>query len=219
MYRPAAAVAVVRIINQACVRAYSDKVIKLSDTLQPLPRSLVCNVHGVRAEFLTVGSRATLQILPFDRFGKGAYFIGKVLWAKGYRHLIDHLSQQPALGMPRTRVDVYGDGEDLEQVQAAAAHLDIHFCGPCDHAHPKLHGYRVFVNPSRTEVLSTTTAEALAMGKWVVVLRHPSNAFFEQFANTLLYNTPAEFLEALQFALSHPPAPLTPEEKRRLSWE
>ena len=64
--------------------------------------------------------------------------------------------------------------------------------------------YSVFINPSITEVLCTTTAEAIAMGKWVIIPRHASNEFFIQFPNCLQYKTRGEFVELLQYAMANP---------------
>jgi len=201
-------------INSWMCRAYCDVVIKLSDTLQPLPRSIVSNVHGVRADFVRIGQRRR-------RFKRGAYFLGKVLWAKGHRLLLDYLLLQRKLGLPPTHVDVFGHGEDLLAVidEARQGSLNVSFHPPIDHASPEIQSYKVFVNPSQSEVLSTTTAEALAMGKFVVIQRHPSNNFFLPFRNTLAYSTPEEFLEKLAWALDSQPAPLTAFERRELSWD
>ena len=211
---------IVRAINNLVCRAYCDRIIKLSDCLQQLPRATVCNVHGVRAEFIAEGRRRAASGGKRG-FDKGAYFIGKVLWAKGHRHLIDHLTdEQPPPGRQRTRVDIYGDGEDQAEVEAEAkSHgLNLVFCGGKDHADPSLYGYKVFVNPSQTEVLSTTTAEALAMGKFAVIERNPSNVFFYGFSNVLTYETPEQFREALRTALESTPAALTEAESHALSW-
>ncbi|KAL3930607.1 MAG: hypothetical protein SGPRY_001467 [Prymnesium sp.] len=211
MYQPGG-VAALRRINQMVCRAYCDRLIKLSDSLQELPRSMVCNVHGVRSEFIEIGRRAAE---PMHVFTEGAYFIGKILWAKGYRRLIDYLAQEVASGETPTPIAIYGPthGDDFEQVEAAAiqANLAFRFCGGSDHADEAIQAYK-------TEVLSTTTAEALAMGKFVLIQRHESNAFFARFSNTLFFDTADEFLDVLRFALASTPAPLTEDEIYELSW-
>jgi len=200
MYQPENALPCKLVNNMVC-RSYCDRVVKLSDCLQDFPRSTVCNVHGVRSEFIAEGRRVADRG-PGKCFKKGAYFIGKTLWAKGLGLLIDYMSEDRSFR--HKHIDVYGEGEDKDEIDAAAKAigLKVKFLGRRDHSDSSLHAYKVFVNPSRTEVLSTTTAEALAMGKFVVIERHPSNEFFYQFTNTLTYETPAEFRAALDKALS-----------------
>ena len=77
-------------------------------------------------------------------------------------------------------MDIYGQGPHADEIKefAKKGRLPARFHGARDHS--LLSEYRVFVNPSVSEVLCTTIVEALAMGKWVVCPKHPSNAFFEQ---------------------------------------
>ena len=131
--------------------------------------------------------------------------------------------------------------------------------GARDHA--VLKEYKVFINPSLSEVLCTTIVEvpslsvitymisflpsptpslthhntplfcpllcniltiliqALAMGKWVVCAKHPSNEFFEQFPNCLTYRTEEEFAANVYWALHHDPLPLTKAQRYTLSWD
>lgn len=77
------------------------------------------------------------------------------------------------------------------------------------------------------------------MGKWVVCPKHPSNEFFEQFPNCLIYRNEGifeyisnkiydsyylfflseEFAANVYWALNNNPQPLSPEQRYTLSWE
>ena len=209
-------------ITALSVAAYCDVVVKLSDTLQWLPgKSLVRNVHGVRPDFLAIGARrATLE--PSAELRKGGYFLGKALWAKGYRELVE-LGSAGSFGaaLGGVRIACYGSGPDATEIraEAEAKGCPLEFHGAIDHAHESLFGYHVFVNPSTSEVLCTATAEAIAMGKVVVIPDHPSNQFFKTFRNARFFRTPEQFAEQLRGALESTPEPLTPFERYTLSWE
>eukprot|EP01031_Cornospumella_fuschlensis_P030849 gene30849-37280_t len=204
------------VVNQGVCRAYCNRIIKLSGALQEFAaeKECVCNVHGVRAKYLQIGDQALHR-----KFTKGAYFVGKMAWQKGLGELyslMNYVHKRTGKCFP---IDIYGQGPHMQEIKdvAKTMKLPAHFHGAKDHSH--LTDYRVFVNPSLSEVLCTTIVEALAMGKWVVCAKHPSNEFFEQFPNCLIYNNEEEFAANVYWALHHDPHPLTAEQRHALSWE
>ncbi|XP_020572775.1 digalactosyldiacylglycerol synthase 1, chloroplastic [Phalaenopsis equestris] len=211
----------VKHINNMVTRAYCHKVLRLSAATQDLPRSVICNVHGVNPKFLEVGEiKAAERDSGQQAFSKGAYFLGKMVWAKGYKELIDLLANH-SNELEGFKLDVYGNGEDSHAVQSTAQklQLNMNFMKGRDHADDSLHGYKVFINPSVSDVLCTATAEALAMGKFVICADHPSNDFFRAFPNCLTYRTSEEFVARVKEALANEPQPLTPVQRYNLSWE
>ncbi|KAJ8754593.1 hypothetical protein K2173_010199 [Erythroxylum novogranatense] len=211
----------VKHINNWVTRAYCHKVLRLSAATQDLPKSVICNVHGVNPIFLKIGEKvAAERELGQQAFSKGAYFLGKMVWAKGYRELIDLLAKHRN-DLDGFKLDVFGNGEDAHEVQRTAKRLDLNlnFLKGRDHADDSLHGYKVFINPSVSDVLCTATAEALAMGKFVICADHPSNEFFRSFPNCLTYKTSDDFVLKVKEALENEPQPLTPEQRYNLSWE
>ncbi|EOY08479.1 UDP-Glycosyltransferase superfamily protein isoform 3 [Theobroma cacao] len=211
----------VKHINNWVTRAYCHKVLRLSAATQDLPKSVICNVHGVNPKFLKIGEKvAEERELGQQAFSKGAYFLGKMVWAKGYKELIDLLAKHKD-DLDGFKLDVYGNGEDAHEVQSTAKRLDLNlnFLKGRDHADDSLHGYKVFINPSVSDVLCTATAEALAMGKFVVCADHPSNEFFRSFPNCLTYKTSEDFVAKVKEALANEPQPLSPEQRYNLSWE
>ncbi|KAH0767809.1 hypothetical protein KY285_003680 [Solanum tuberosum] len=211
----------VKHVNNWVTRAHCDKVLRLSAATQDLPRSVVCNVHGVNPKFLKIGEKMAAERQSGQQvFSKGAYFLGKMVWAKGYRELIDLLAKHKS-DLVGFNMDVFGNGEDAHEVQTTARmlNLNVNFMKGRDHADDSLHSYKIFINPSISDVLCTATAEALAMGKFVVCADHPSNEFFQAFPNCLTYKTSEDFVEKVKEAMTGEPQPLTPEEQYKLSWE
>lgn len=218
-----------RRLNKFLCRQHTHKVIKLSNAVQELPRQETCFVHGVSHSFLHQRTEGSASAVPFN---KGAYFIGKALWAKGFAELLDrmeeHRKRHERLGEEKPEhsgrgVDVYGSGPQLKAIKKESHRrkLDgwLRFLGPMDHLADDIKGYRAFINPSTSDVVATTSAEALAMGKWLIVPRHPCNDFFSSFTNCLVYSSSEEFSVALDTALTSDPAPLSDEELQKLSWE
>lgn len=117
------------------------QVLRLSAATQDLPKSVVCNVHGVNPKFLKIGeSIAAERELGQKGFTKGAYFLGKMVWAKGYKELIDLLAKHKA-DLDGVKLDVFGNGEDANEVQSAARRFDLNlnFQKGRDHADDSLH--------------------------------------------------------------------------------
>lgn len=130
-----------RYANTWVTRIYCHKIIRLSGATQDLPRSVVCNVHGVNPKFLEVGKLKLRQLQNGEAaFTKGAYYIGKMVWSKGYRELLDLLSKyQSKLG--GLEVDLYGSGEDSDEVRKSAERLSlaVKVHPGRDHADPLFH--------------------------------------------------------------------------------
>lgn len=174
----------------------------------------------------------------------GAYLVSKAVWAKGFTELLSLLERT---SVP-VRARVYGSGEDAEAIERRAAEAGLAcreadpawsraaprpplaravFAPGVDHlellrssAAPR--ACRAFVNPCSTDVVATSTAEALAAGRWAVVARAPCNeAFLDPalgLANVLTFASQAEFDAAVRTALAEPPAPLTPAQRAWFSW-
>ena len=195
-----------RLLCSWMCRAHCHRLIKLSGTLGRFApeKELVENVHGVRASFLDTGKEVRKRLEGYNGakdpvFGAEAdptiYFIGKILWSKGLLSLMELLKYAEESAGIKVQVDMYGGGPDKEAAEDRAKSLDVElsFLGPIDHGELGT-THKIFINPSTSEVLTTTTAEALAMGKFVIVPSHPSNDFFAQFSNCLAYSNKEEFV-------------------------
>lgn len=101
------------------------QVIRLSAATQDYPGSIICNVHGVNPKFLEIGKKKREQQQNGDQaFTKGAYFIGKMIWNKGYKELLQLLKYHQK-ELAELEVDLFGSGEDSDAVKKAAEKLEL----------------------------------------------------------------------------------------------
>jgi digalactosyldiacylglycerol synthase len=236
-------------VNRHVVQLNCHRVVKLSSALQVFAPMIECvdNIHGVREVYLREGERRRLAATTSKVVSRGntkqrwVYFIGKLLWAKGFDHLLDLQSAFRERTGDFFEVDVYGSGPDECEIRRAFSGNDpdngritwswcsrknrwrpclpVNFMGQADHSSLAGDEHSIFINPSLTEVLCTTTAEAIAMGKWAIIPKHPSNAFFEQFPNVLLYRNRREFVTNLQHTLLNDPPHISDKHASLLTWE
>lgn len=101
------------------------QVIRLSAATQEYTESIICNVHGVNPKFLEIGEKKKEQQQEgVKAFTKGAYFIGKMIWSKGYKELLQ-LLQNHQQALSELEIDLFGNGEDSDEVQKAAEKLQM----------------------------------------------------------------------------------------------
>lgn len=171
------------------------KLIAISATqrdIYTLPECEVIPLNAVNPQFFRT-PRASQEIFW--------YFIGKLIPEKGLEDLFQGLQ---AVGIDS--IDLFGYG-NTTWVQRTALKYGVHpvFKGITLTPWKDLSRYKMFINCSRSEYLCSTTAEALAMQKWVIVPKHESNQFFYQFRNCLSYSTRDEFPALLEYARLHEP--------------
>jgi hypothetical protein len=221
-------------VNSIVVQANCHRVIKLSGVLQSfIPgKEVECNVHGIRDTYLKEGLRMSSSRTCSGE--RKAYFIGKLIWGKGFNELLELQTRFSNSTGSYFAIDIFGCGNDELEIKRAFnkdrhngnyvfnrnnQKLPVNFMGKIDHSSLAGDEYSIFINPSLTEVLCTTTAEAVAMGKWVIIPHHSSNSFFEQFPNCLLYHSRNQFVRVLKYATRNDPPPLPEELACLLSWE
>lgn len=107
-------------LSSTVVRAYCHKVIRLSAVLPSLApnKEVTCNVHGVRSEFLDPALPST-DTSSSDVAFAAVYFIGKLIWAKGFDKVLDLQELYKKETNSYFAIDIYGGGDDERNLTRA----------------------------------------------------------------------------------------------------
>lgn len=186
----------------------------LASTLKGPGHERLVHVNGVLPQFFSVANAIR------ENASSPFYFIGKFEWFKGFKALADFWSVLPP-DIREVPIDCFGSGARRREIKAYCRKKGVTL-----NCHPPtlspaatLAPYRAFINASVSEAMCTSSLEALAMGKWLVIPHHPSNEFFYRFSNCITYTDEHSFAAAIQKTLSRMPAPLSAGEAAELSWD
>lgn len=193
-------------------RYHRSRIARQVDVAVPLSGAVegVTDVAGRQRRAQVTGVAAPwAEVPPVTPETRGVYFLGRLIWEKGLGDLIEIARRT---GLP---VDVIGEGGDGEAIRerARTAGAPLRFHGASGEPWTLIGPHRVFLNPSRSEVLCTTTAEALAAGRHVVIPDCPANAPFAAYPNAHLYRDLDGAVAALARVMETPPA--APDAARR----
>jgi digalactosyldiacylglycerol synthase len=184
----------------ALVSRQCDRTIRLSPAVPGPANAFVATVNGVDERYFQPPAPTEVD---------GLYFIGKLIWEKGWREMLGMLGQTPHQVL---HVFGSGDRQTVDAIQSLASTFGVTLAlqGPSATPWADLRPFKILINCSRSEVLCSTTAEALSMGKFALVPRHPSNEPFLRHPNCLAYDGPREFQQLLVQALASHPSPVDP---------
>jgi len=194
--------------HKKLMRKYSDVIAPLSPAIDlvnlnhPVIRQ---QVTGVLDNFKSVSAVTPSQ--------QAVYFMGRLVWDKAVDVVINCAHQ---FDLP---IDIYGEGPDQSAMQKMAKTIKspVTFKGPSYRPWLDIEAYRVFFNPSLSEVLCTTTAEALVAGRHVVIPDCAANTPFYDLPNVHVYHDENSMEKALETALKTQPE--DPHEARqRFDW-
>lgn len=179
----------VKYYSKVLLKWKCSKVVHLSSVTEEIfPNDNIFPLNGVRREFFIRKNEQNDQ--------NGIYTYGKVIFEKGFKELIDLMS---FCGYDRP-INCYGNGYDKEKIIEYASHKNIRiiFYDEVDKPYVAFNEYKIFINTSVSEVLCTSTAEAVAMGKGVIIPKHASNELFYRYNNVFAYGNMIEFKKILK---------------------
>ena len=113
------AISALNALSSIVVRAYCHRVIRLSAVLPEFDaqKEITCNVHGVRSEFFS--QPHSERLVPPASNSSAIYFIGKLVWAKGFDKLLSVQEKYHTQFGTYFPIDVYGSGADKNSIRSA----------------------------------------------------------------------------------------------------
>ena len=194
-----------KLLGYLLLNRHCDFIINLSPGMPKLHKHAhIQNVNGVHDKFL----QATAGMSDPKEHQSGYYYLGKLTHLKHvdrllalatqhqfHLHLYGRLMQIPP-DLPKHIKEKFD--QLMAQCEACFASPYVHLHQPTYRPEVELAQYKTLINLSESERFCTTTAEALAMGKFVVIPDHPSNQFFKRFKNACFYQTEAEAIQQIR---------------------
>lgn len=200
-----------RLLAPLVVRFHNSLVRRHTDWVLPLSPAVadVAAGHPARQGRISGVLAPYAAVPPVGPETRGAYFIGRLVWEKGLKTVLDVARRM------NLTIDVVGDGPDAPAIRALARDqaAPVRFFGASSAPWTEIERHRVFLNPSVSEVLCTATADALVAGRHVVLGECAANEPFRPYPNAHFFTDLDGAVDAMRRAMTEPPEP--PDAVRR----